>query len=82
MRNGPTNLTSGLRANSILLLAKRINCLMRVSTPLIPHACSLVELLMKRRMAKTSADRPKNIEVSPNEKSVSDLLISMKIFNS
>lgn len=33
MRNGPTNLTSGSRVNSILLRAKQINCLIRVSTP-------------------------------------------------
>lgn len=62
VRNGPANLTSGSRAHIILLLAKQINCLKRVSTPFISRNPSLRELLTRRTVRRLA----KSVQMSPN----------------
>ena len=69
MRNGPTNLTSGSRVNSILLRAKQINCLIRVSTPCISPHLFLGGNANEKNSQIVWVDRSKNGQVSPKQKS-------------
>ena len=69
MRNGPTNLTSGSRVNSILLRAKQINCLIRVSTPCISPRLLLGGNANEKNSQIVWVDRSKNGQVSPKQKS-------------